>query len=72
MSNYLRPDLQDLPVFFTVCLAHSGSSLLGDHVDILRTAVRETRDVLPFEILAWVTLPDHLHCVLQLPDGDRA
>lgn len=24
----------------------------------------------PFEIHAWVVLPDHLHCVIELPDGD--
>ncbi len=29
----------------------------------LRTAIRTVRKSHPFEILAWVVLPDHLHCV---------
>ncbi|TAL16442.1 transposase, partial [bacterium] len=24
----------------------------------------------PFAILAWVILPDHLHCIWRLPEGD--
>jgi putative transposase len=40
------------------------------HVDVLRHAVRETRQRQPFEIDAWVVLPDHLHCVWTLPVGD--
>ena len=32
--------------------------------------VRETRKHWPFHIDAWVVLPDHLHCVWTLPDGD--
>ena len=40
------------------------------HVDILRQAVRITRDKRPFRIEAWVVLPDHMHCVWTLPEGD--
>ncbi|MEL6913740.1 MAG: transposase [Pseudomonadota bacterium] len=60
------------PVFFTVCLAHRGASLLVDEVAMLRAAVAEVKAAHPFEILAWVVLPDHLHAVWRLPDGDRA
>lgn len=56
--------------FFTVNLAHRGSDLLVRHVDILREAVRITRVERPFEIDAWVVMPDHLHCVWTLPSGD--
>jgi putative transposase len=37
----------------------------------LREAVRATRAERPFGIDAWVVLPDHLHCVWTLPEGDR-
>jgi putative transposase len=32
--------------------------------------VRETRAERPFRIDAWVVLPDHLHCLWTLPEGD--
>jgi putative transposase len=36
----------------------------------LREAIKVTRRDWPFEIDAWVLLPDHLHCVWTLPEGD--
>ena len=39
-------------------------------IDRLREAVQMTRAVRPFAIDAWVVLPDHLHCVWTLPEGD--
>ncbi len=38
--------------------------------DALREAIRQTRLTAPFEIDAWVLLPDHLHCIWTLPQGD--
>lgn len=70
MPNYRRPRPQSGPIFFTVCLAHRGSTALIDYLDIFRDAVRVTRRDRPFEILACVVLPDHLHCVWQLPQND--
>lgn len=32
--------------------------------------MRQTRAERPFAIAAWVVLPDHLHCIWQLPEGD--
>ena len=39
-------------------------------VDLLRGAFRELRKERPFEIDAAVILPDHLHCIWRLPEGD--
>lgn len=36
----------------------------------LREAILLTRATHPFSIEAWVLLPDHLHCIWTLPDGD--
>lgn len=58
------------PVFFTVCLADRGATSLIDHLDILRASVALTLRDRPFEILAWVVLPDHVHAVWRLPDND--
>lgn len=37
---------------------------------MLRESVRKVRNRHPFKIDAWVVLPDHLHAVLTLPQGD--
>ena len=70
MSNYRRPFIPGAGIFFTVALANRGSRMLVDHIDLLRGAVRQTRQERPFAINAWVVLPDHLHCVLTLPAED--
>ncbi|WP_323037544.1 REP-associated tyrosine transposase [Pararhodobacter sp.] len=70
MSEYRRPRIPGATVFFTVALAQQGSSLLLDEIDRLRDAVAATRRARPFAIDAFVVLPDHLHCIWTLPDGD--
>ena len=70
MSNYIRPRVPGAAIFFTVYLSERGSDALVRHVDLLRAAVRQTKSERPFQIDAWVTLPDHLHCVWRLPPGD--
>lgn len=56
--------------FFTVNLAERSGTMLVDRVDDLRASVRSVKDRHPFEILAWVVLPDHLHALWSLPEGD--
>jgi putative transposase len=71
MPNYRRVWCPGGTYFFTHVLARRhGNDLLVRHVDLLREAVRKVRGVHPFHIHAWVVLPDHLHCVIELPDGD--
>ena len=70
MPEYVRPKVSGARVFFTLCLAARGSDLLVREIDCLRRAVAQTRVERPFGIKAWVVLPDHLHCVWQLPVGD--
>ena len=56
--------------FFTVTLADRSQTLLTDHIEPLRQSIRRVRTSHPFEILAMAVLPDHLHCIWQLPEGD--
>lgn len=70
MSVYKRPRIPGASVFFTVALADRGARTLVDHVDVLREAVRATKAERPFRVDAWVVLPDHMHCVWTLPEGD--
>lgn len=70
MAAILRPFIPGSTVFLTTCLARRGSDLLVRHVDLLREVARRTRKDKPFRIEAWVVLPDHMHCVWTLPEGD--
>ena len=70
MSRYIRPRVPGACLFFTVNLVDRGADTLVRHVDILREAVAVTRAKRPFGIDAWVVLPDHMHCVWTLPEGD--
>ncbi len=70
MSFYRRPKIQGASVFFTVNLADRGSDILVREVNALRAAVRQTKAERPFQIDAFVVLPDHLHAVWTLPAGD--
>lgn len=70
MSAYIRPRIPGASVFFTVALADRKGRLLVDHAELLRGSVRATRTERPFHIDAWVVLPDHLHAVWTLPEGD--
>ena len=70
MSSYLRSKYGGASIFFTVDLSRRGGNLLVDEVDQLLLAVQQTLVTRPFVIDAWVVLPDHLHAVWTLPDGD--
>jgi putative transposase len=70
MPNYIRPQIPGARVFFTVGLAQRGTDMLVREVNALRAAVRLTMAERPFDIDAWVVLPDHMHAVWTLPEGD--
>lgn len=70
MTNYRRTFVPGATYFFTVNLADRRRTLLIDHIDLLRDAIRYTRQRHPFLIDAMVVLPDHLHAIWTLPWGD--
>ncbi len=70
MSRYRRLRVPGGTAFFTVCLAERGSDLLVREVDLLRWAVGATLRDRPVEVLAWVVLPDHMHAIWRMPEGD--
>ncbi len=72
MPNYRRLRVRGGTYFFTLTLAQRGATLLTDHVDMLRAAYRTTARELPMTTEAVVILPDHLHAVWTLPEGDDA
>ena len=70
MTNYRRNLARGGSFFFTVNLEDRRRTLLTDHIDLLRRAFRETRSRHPFTIDAIVVLPEHLHVMWTLPEGD--
>ena len=72
MVRYRRNLIPGGTWFFTVALADRRSTLLTTSVDSLRTAFRVARAHHPFDVGAIVVLPDHLHAILTLPEGDAA
>ncbi len=69
MVRYRRNLLPGGTFFFTITLEDRRSSAL-DHADKLRGAFRVARAERPFTIDAIVILPDHLHIIMTLPEGD--
>ena len=70
MSNYRRMRVEGATYFFTVSLADRGSSALVENIDVLREAYARTIAEQPVWSDAFVVLPDHLHAVWTLPEGD--
>jgi len=71
MSNYRRSKAMGATYFFTV-VTHRRQAILDkpESRSIFRQVIDDVRQQHPFSIDAWVLLPDHLHCMWTLPDGD--
>ncbi len=56
--------------FFTHVIADRTKPMLTEHIDLLRQAFQQVKRRYPFKLHALVVMPDHFHCVLELPAGD--
>ena len=70
MPNYQRAPVAGTTYFFTLALADRRSGLLVSHIEALRLAYRRARDLHPFATVAICVMPDHLHAIWRLPQGD--
>jgi putative transposase len=71
MPDYRRARIKGGTYFFTVKSFERRPILIDKRCrTALRHAIMEVRKTHPFEDLAWVLLPDHLHAIWQLPEGD--
>ena len=68
--RYRRSDISGATYFFTVILADRRKTLLLDHVDVLREAIKKVKQNHPFHIDAIVIMPNHLHAMWTLPKDD--
>ena len=71
MPDYRRVWVPGGTFFFTVnLLERRHKRLLVEHVDHLRASFRDARRAKPFEVIAISVMPEHLHCLWRLPEGD--
>ena len=71
MHRYKRAQQPGGTSFFTV-VTHRRRKLFYEINNrlILKKAIMEVQSTHPFNIDAWVLLPEHLHCIWTLPEGD--
>jgi len=71
MPDYRRAYLLGGTYFFSV-VTYRRQHLF--HLEVARRAlnqaINKTRRNYPFTIKAWVLLPEHMHCIWVLPEGD--
>jgi putative transposase len=71
MSEYRRAKMPGGTYFFTVNTFRRGKFLILDPFrNALRDGIETARITLPFTIVAWVLMPEHLHCIWRLPEND--
>ena len=72
IPNYRRTHSPGATLFFTVVTYRRRPLLtLTESRQMLRRVIIEVRGQHPFDIDAWVLLPEHIHCTWTLPPGDR-
>ncbi|MCK4705269.1 MAG: transposase, partial [Gammaproteobacteria bacterium] len=72
MPDYRRAWHPGGTYFFTVnLLERRDNDLLTRHINTLREVVQSVCLRHPFIIHGWVVLPEHLHCVIELPENDQ-
>jgi REP-associated tyrosine transposase len=69
--RYRRARVEGGTYFFTV-VTFNRIKIFNrfENIELLRQAFRKTIKRHPFKIDAFVLLPDHLHCIWTLPQGD--
>ena len=70
MSRYRRSLVPGGTYFFTVNRADRRSCALVERIDRLRAAFQTVQAQRPLRTIAVCVLPDHLHAIWRLPEGD--
>ena len=71
MSHYRRAYIPGGTYFFTLVTYHGKPILCtNESLPRLRKAFQYTKKKYPFHIIGIVIMPDHLHCIWQLPEND--
>ena len=71
MATFRRAFVAGGTFFFTVVTKDRQPVLATPpFIDALREAIASVQNERPFDVLAGVLLPDHMHCVWRLPSND--
>jgi len=70
MPQYRRARTGSTYFFTLVTFGRQPILCLPPIPSALRRALENVRVTRPFHIDAWVLMPDHMHCIWTLPDGD--
>jgi REP-associated tyrosine transposase len=70
MPRYRRAEIEGGTFFFTVVIADRSSDILVAHIDRFRRVYGLVQERHPFRTIAICILPDHLHAIWSLPEGD--
>lgn len=70
MTQASHPNGPDGTYLFTLGLKDRSSTLLVDRAGLLRTVIAEVQQERPFAIDTVVILPDRIHAIWTLPEGD--
>ena len=70
MVRYRRKRLPGATYFFTLTLKDRRPTVLINRIDLLRVAMKRVQTACPYKVHAIVILPDHLHAIWKLPEGD--
>ena len=69
MSRYIRTYTKGATYFFTL-VSHNRRPIFceKDFLQAFKNSIRQVQQKYPFEIIAWVQMPDHLHCIWKISD----
>jgi len=71
MPSYRRTLIKGASYFFTLVSFQRQPILCDKPIrEALRNAIKLTQKKYPFNIDAWILMPDHLHCIWTLPEKD--
>ena len=57
-------------VYFIAATTHQRKRILVDHFDLFWEALKQTQQRTPFDLIAWVVMPDHFHILISPAEGD--
>ncbi|MBN2413521.1 transposase [candidate division KSB1 bacterium] len=71
MPDYIRVKIEGGTYFFTVVTYNRQPVFNDPHArELLKKSINNTRRKYSFKIIAICLMPDHIHCIWQLPPGD--
>lgn len=71
MPTYIRDKTKGAIYFFTLVSFNRRKIFCSPtFLSAFKKSIQKIRKQHPFRVIAWVQLPDHLHCIWQLPEND--